>query len=79
MDDKEGTKDLYTVVSELMNDESYKPARLVNDVHTDGLDPAQVHHTRSPKDVKEEINKLRKELTACTGNYERSGQHDPDK
>jgi hypothetical protein len=74
-------EDPWVSMAALYNSPSFKPDPDVNEPKCADCKPGHLrfHHTRTPDKLKEKFKELKKNLTVVTGNYEKSGQNDPDK
>jgi hypothetical protein len=74
-------EDPWVSMTALYNSPSFKPDPGVDEPKCAECKPGHLrfHHTRTPDKLKEKFKELKKNLTVVTGNYEKSGQNDPDK
>ena len=74
-------EDPWVSMAALYNSPSFKPDRSVTEPKCAECEPGHLrfHHTRTPDKLKEKFKELKAKLNVVTGNYEKSGQNDPDK
>jgi len=74
-------EDPFVAMARLYNSASFKPDNVVPAVECAAIQPGNVrfHHTRTPNKLKEKYKELKKNISVVQGNYEKSGQNDPDK
>jgi hypothetical protein len=74
-------EDPWVSMTALYNSPNFKPDNAIDEPKCAECQPGNLrfHHTRTPDKLKEKFKELKKNLSVVTGNYEKSGQNDPDK
>lgn len=75
-------EDPFVAMARLYNSASFKPDNMLPAVaECAAIQPGNLrfHHTRTLEKLKEKYKELKKNISVVQGNYEKSGQNDPDK